>query len=77
MFHINDTAYFVRSNNQVMQVTLLHFAGGRWTVRLANGGGISLPENRLHATEEEARRAIRPRAPLASMHHLPEPDVWC
>ena len=49
----------------IEEVTVFRFAGGMYTIRFQNGGGIRVREDRIYATRKEAEDVInRKRAGL-------------
>ena len=59
-FRVGQTAYFVRSGVQVLEVQILSISNGFCTIRfLETGGGIRVRDSKLYATKEEAEEQIR------------------
>ena len=49
----------------IEEATVFRFAGGMYTIRFQNGGGIRVREDRIYATRKEAEDVInRKRAGL-------------
>lgn len=55
----NDTAFLIESNRFIREVKIAKYSAGLYLVKFADGaGGIKVRENRLYASEEEARAAL-------------------
>ncbi len=54
-FQAGDIVYIVAAGNRVKEARVLRYAGGFYTLRLPEGGGVRLKEHRLFATKEEAQ----------------------
>ena len=58
-FKVGQTAYFVRSGVQVMDVQILSSTNGFCTIRFVEtGGGIRVRDSKLFETREEAEAQI-------------------
>lgn len=58
-FKAGQTAYFVRSGVQVMEVQIVNSANGFCTIRFVEtGGGIRVRDSKLFETREEAEAQI-------------------
>ena len=50
------------NKNLIEEATVLNYAGGFYTIRFNNGGGIKVRESRIYPSREEAEAAILNRA---------------
>ena len=63
-FKRGDTVFFIESGFRVVEASVFRVTGSFYDIRFSGltpgaVAGIRLRENRLYATEEEARAAIR------------------
>ena len=55
----DETCYIIENNIKIVPVKILKYSAGFYTVKLlSKAGAISLKENRIFATEEEARKIL-------------------
>lgn len=54
-----DTAFIVANKRFIKEVKVLNCIGNQYTLRLAEGGGVRLHENRLFPSKEEAENSIK------------------
>lgn len=73
-YQVNDTVFFIESNQVVREAEVVTFAGGLYTIRFAHGrGGMKVRESRLFPTKQEAFAAL-PKAKPEPMR--PHPTPW-
>ena len=59
-FRVGQSAYFVRSGVQVIEVQIINITNNFCTIRfLETGGGIRVRESKLYATKEAAEEQIK------------------
>lgn len=58
-YNVNDIAFLIESNRFIRKVKITKYSGGLYLVKFADGeGGIKVRENRLYASEEEAKAVL-------------------
>lgn len=58
-YQTGQTVYIIQSNRWIRKATVLKYAGGMYTIKFTEGGGLRLRESRLFSSEEEAQEVIK------------------